>query len=154
MPRMVLPEIPTYISCDLRYYNIDEITLKFGFFDVLVIDPPWKATNTSGYLSNQEIMDIALERLSCKGFCFLWVTQETMNIGYECLNKWGYECIDHLTWVRIKDQGKRVMIDEGKFLYHSTEICLVGHKSPPHLILEYRSKISNDLIISNIRKDF
>jgi hypothetical protein len=32
----------TFINCDLRYYNMDFITEKFGSFDVIVIDPPWR----------------------------------------------------------------------------------------------------------------
>jgi mRNA (2'-O-methyladenosine-N6-)-methyltransferase len=32
----------TFINCDLRYFNMDFITEKFGCFDVIVIDPPWR----------------------------------------------------------------------------------------------------------------
>ena len=32
----------SYINCDIRYYNIDFIVEKYGLFDVVVIDPPWR----------------------------------------------------------------------------------------------------------------
>jgi mRNA (2'-O-methyladenosine-N6-)-methyltransferase len=45
-------------------------------------------------MSNQEIINIRVEDLSTKGFCFLWILNSQMNIGYDCMNKWGYDVID------------------------------------------------------------
>lgn len=45
-------------------------------------------------MSNSEIMNIPVEVLSKKGFCFLWILNSQMHIGYECMNKWGYEVVD------------------------------------------------------------
>jgi len=160
----------TFINCDLRYYNMDFITEKFGYFDVIVIDPPWrirggqrnsdspfmfsnnKFTLEYDTLSNQEIKDIPVEKLSRKGFCFLWVLSSTMSVGYECLRKWGYECVDHLVWVKTTHGGRKAMVSHGFYFLHSTETCLVGYKCPPGERVEYRSKVSNDLIIADIRK--
>jgi mRNA (2'-O-methyladenosine-N6-)-methyltransferase len=45
-------------------------------------------------MSNQEIMDIKVEKLSKKGFLFLWILNTQLNIAYEMANKWGYEIVD------------------------------------------------------------
>ena len=151
-----------YINCDLRYFNLDYIVEKYGNFDVIAIDPPWRIkggqkNSDSPFmfsnnkfqleydtLSNQEIMDIPIEKLSTKGFCFLWVLSGNMQAGYECLNKWGYVCVDHLIWVKTSRGGSRAMISHGFYFLHSTETCLVGYKSSPNEKLDVRSRVSND----------
>ena len=159
-----------YINCDLRYFNLDYIVEKFGNFDVIAIDPPWRIkggqkNSDSPFmfsnnkfqleydtLSNQEIMDIPIQKLSNKGFCFLWVLSGNMQAGYECLNKWGYECVDHLIWIKTSKGGSRAMISHGFYFLHSTETCLVGYKCHPNEKLDVRVRVSNDLIISDVRK--
>ena len=42
-------------------------------------------------MSNQEIRDIKIERLSTKGFMFLWILNTQMKTAYEMMSKWGYE---------------------------------------------------------------
>ena len=160
----------TYVNCDLRYFNLEYLVEKYGHLDVLVVDPPWRIrggqkNSDSPYmfsnnkfsleydtLSNQEIMDIPLEKLSRKGFCFLWVLSGNINAGYECLNKWGYECVEHLVWVKTAQGGKRAMVSHGFYFLHSTETCLVGYKCPVGERCDFRAKISNDLIIADVRK--
>jgi len=39
-------------------------------------------------------MNISVENLSTKGFCFLWVVNSQVDIGYDIMNKWGYQVID------------------------------------------------------------
>jgi N6-adenosine-specific RNA methylase IME4 len=45
-------------------------------------------------MSNQEIMNLPVEDLSRAGFCFLWVLNSQVDVGYEILNKWGYQVVD------------------------------------------------------------
>jgi mRNA (2'-O-methyladenosine-N6-)-methyltransferase len=49
-----------------------------------------------------------------------------MNTAYEILNAWGYEVVDQIIWVKLKD-GK-VNMTHGFYFMHSFEICLVGRK--------------------------
>ena len=165
----------SYINCDIRYYNIDYIVEKFGLLDVVVIDPPWRIrggqrnsdspfmfSNSTPHadkftleydtMSNQEVMDIPIEKLSRRGFCFLWVLAGTMDFGYECLNKWGYECIDRLVWVKTTKGGRKAKVSHGFYFLHSTETCLVGFKCPPGEKVDYHPLISNDLLIADVRK--
>jgi N6-adenosine-specific RNA methylase IME4 len=133
-------------------FEVDRRTLTLLICSQTVREYTDKFTLEYDTLSNQEILDIPIEKLSKKGFCFLWVLSGTMNTGYECLNKWGYECVDHLTWVKTTSGGRKAMISHGFYFLHSTEMCLVGYKCPPGERVEFRSKISNDLIIADIRK--
>ena len=78
----------TFIACDLRYMDPEKIVSNFGYFDIIVVDPPWQNTeNELNTLTNQEILNIPIEKLSRGGFCFLWILNNNINAGYECLNK-------------------------------------------------------------------
>lgn len=101
-------------------------------------------------MSNQEIINIQVEDLSTKGFCFLWILNSQMNIGYECMNKWGYDVIDQLTWIKTKNDKMHISL--GFYFLHSSETCLVGYKCPQNQIVQFNSKVSNNLIVAEIRK--
>ncbi|MDP1556713.1 MAG: MT-A70 family methyltransferase [Hyphomonas sp.] len=156
-----------YINADLKYLNFDFLVEKFGHFDIILMDPPWRIKGGQGNdsafmfsnskfnldyntMSNQEIMDLGVERLSEKGFIFVWILNTQLNMAYEMIQKWGYEVIDQIIWVKLKD-GK-VSLSHGYYFMHSFEICLVGYKSPPGKIVEYHSKVSNNIIFAEVRK--
>lgn len=40
--RELLEEQKTYINCDIRYLNLDFLTQRLGYFDVILMDPPWR----------------------------------------------------------------------------------------------------------------
>lgn len=157
----------TFINCDLRFFNLQYLVDQLGHFEVVQIDPPWRIkgaqrNNTSfmfsnnkfnldyNTMSNSEIMNIPVEVLSRKGFCFLWILNSQMHIGYECMNKWGYEVVDQLTWIKTKN--RKIHISHGFYFLHSSEVCLVGYKCPPNEYVEFKSKVSNNLIVAEIRK--
>lgn len=144
----------TYITCDLRYMDPESIITKFGHFDIVVVDPPWQNTpNEPNTLTNQEILNIPLEKLSKGGFCFLWILNNNINAGYECLNKWGYDIVDRLVWIRTQNEEKKVEIAQGRFFMRSSVMCLIGYKSPSNDRVEFRSKIANDIIVADIKKN-
>jgi mRNA (2'-O-methyladenosine-N6-)-methyltransferase len=73
-------------------------------------------------------MNIQVEKLSVKGFCFLWVLNSQVDIGYKCLNKWGYSVVDQITWIKLKN--RKIVVSHGFYFLHSSELCLVGYKCP------------------------
>jgi mRNA (2'-O-methyladenosine-N6-)-methyltransferase len=87
--------------------------------------------------------------LSNKGFMFLWILGNQINMACKMLNKWGYDLIDLIIWVKTK-RGK-VYLSHGYYLMHSYEICLVGYKCPTGSHVEYFSKVSNNIIFSEVR---
>lgn len=41
-------------------------------------------------------------------------------------NKWGYEIVDQIIWVKLNAAGNNVYLSTGYYFMHSFEICLVG----------------------------
>jgi len=132
------------------------------------MDPPWRIKETQhnnslmfskskfhleyDTMSNQEIMNLRIDRISRKGFIFMWIKSNQLNTAYEMLNKWGYEVVDQIIWVKLKDQ--KVYLSEGFHFMHSFEMCLLGYKCPQGEYVEYNSKVSNNIIFADIRKKF
>ena len=141
-----------FINCDLRFFDLNKVTEKFGQFDVIVIDPPWQTGPSSDGMTSKQVMDLQVEKLASKGFCFLWVNEDIKNMGYACLSRWGYEFIDHLVWVKTLMGGKKVVLEHPGIFYHSTQSCIVGYKCPANEKVEYRSKVSNELMIADVRE--
>lgn len=151
-PAQSVYEKPHYfINCDLRFYDLSKVTEKFGLFDVIVIDPPWQLTPESEGMTPKQVMDLQVDKLATKGFCFLWVTERMKNMGLACLTRWGYEFIDHLVWVKTLMGGKKLVLENPGICYHSTQSCIVGYKCPATEKVEYRSKVSNELMIADVK---
>jgi mRNA (2'-O-methyladenosine-N6-)-methyltransferase len=92
-------ELPSqWISCDVRRLDL-RILGKFG---VLMMDPPWDIHMTLPYgtLTDDEMKDLKIQDLQDDGILLLWVTGRAMEVGRECLVKWGYNRIDELVWVK------------------------------------------------------
>lgn len=132
-----------------------------------MVDPPWRIRggqkNDSQFMfsnskfcldyntmSNHEIRNLELEKLSSKGFCFLWILANQVSEACNILNKWGYELIDMIIWVKIRDT--KVYLSHGYYLMHSYEVCLVGYKCPMGQHVEYYSKVSNNILFAEVRK--
>eukprot|EP01022_Parablepharisma_sp_SALTPOND_P008113 TRINITY_DN135226_c1_g1_i1.p1 TRINITY_DN135226_c1_g1~~TRINITY_DN135226_c1_g1_i1.p1 ORF type:complete len:440 (+),score=35.88 TRINITY_DN135226_c1_g1_i1:806-2125(+) len=159
--------VKTYINCDLRYFNLKYLTERLGSFDVVLIDPPWRIKggerNDSPFmfsnnkfsleyntLSNAEIINIKVEDLAEKGFCFLWVLNCQLEFGQKCLKKWGYDLIDQIVWIKTRKNGNKVAITHGYYFLHSYEICLVGYKAKAGDCVEFVPRVSNNVIFADI----
>ena len=155
----------TFINCDLRYFNFDILISRIGFFDVVMLDPPWRIKggqrNQGSFmfsnsrfslnydtLSNNDILSLKVENLSQTGFCFLWILNSILDFGYTCLNKWGYDVIEQIIW--IKEKKKSLFSSLGYYFKHSYEICLVGYKTKPGEHFDYHSKVCQNIIISEV----
>ena len=66
------------------------------------------------------------------------------------LNKWGYQVIDQIIWVKLKDS--KIYLSHGYYFMHSFEMCLVGYKCKPGEIFEYNAKISSNVVFGEVRK--
>jgi mRNA (2'-O-methyladenosine-N6-)-methyltransferase len=59
----------------------------------------------------------------------MWIIANQMNTAYEMLERWGYDVIDMIIWVKIKNRD--IYLTHGYYFMHSFEVCLVGYKCPP-----------------------
>jgi mRNA m6A methyltransferase catalytic subunit len=92
-------ELPSqWISCDVRRLDLGIL----GKFGVLMMDPPWDIHMTLPYgtLTDDEMKDLKIQQLQDDGILLLWVTGRAMEVGRECLTRWGYNRIDELVWVK------------------------------------------------------
>lgn len=100
-------------------------------------------------LSNDEIINMRVEELSRKGFCFLWILNSQLDFAQKCMQKWGYDVVDQIIW--IKTRGGKMTISHGYYFLHSYEMCLVGYKSPPGECVEFVPRVSNNVILADVR---
>ncbi|EAY18640.1 MT-A70 family protein [Trichomonas vaginalis G3] len=140
------------IACDVREFPFDKLG-AITQFDVITMDPPWliaQASITRGVAINYDqlgtdtITQIPLHKIQKNGYIFLWVIASQLENGIQILNKWGYEFLTYLNWVKISKYG-RYMPSHGYYLQHNKETVLIGRKGrdPENM----RAEMFDDLII-------
>lgn len=57
-----------------------------------MLDPPWDIHMNLPYgtLKDKEMLALNVKQLQDNGVCFLWVTMRALELGRDCLKKWGY----------------------------------------------------------------
>jgi len=127
-------------------------------FDVITLDPPWMISSTHpsrgvaiGYktITDEQIANLPIEDLQANGLIFLWVINNKFKFGFDLLEKWGYDYVDDITWVK-KTINRRVAKGHGYYLQHAKETCLVGMKGDLDPLL-FKREIGSDVIFSERR---
>lgn len=116
-----------------------------------MLDPPWDIHMNLPYgtLKDKEMKHLRVEELVEDGVCFLWVTGRAMELGRECLVKWGFQKVEEIVWVKINNMSKVIRTGRtGHWLNHSKEHCLVGIKGNPKI----NRNIDTDVIITEVRE--
>jgi len=98
----------------------------------IVVDPPWDINQKGNYgairhydlmpldrIKNMPVGDLAEENAAC----WLWVTNSTIEAGYDVLRAWGFSPKAILTWVKFRPQ-----LGLGNYLRNDTEHVLLGIK--------------------------
>ncbi|RKP05888.1 MT-A70-domain-containing protein [Thamnocephalis sphaerospora] len=105
-------------------------------FDVIVMDPPWQlATHapTRGVaIAYQQLPDVCIESLpintlQSNGLIFIWVINAKYVRAFELMQRWGYEYVDEIAWVK-QTVNRRMAKGHGYYLQHAKETCLIGRK--------------------------
>ncbi len=136
------------ISTDVRKYDFQVSAtqqlaqthqqLRGRLFDVIMMDPPWQlsgANPTRGVtisydsLSDQEIGKLPVPQLQTGGLLLLWTINAKYTFSLSLLDKWGYEYVDEVVWVK-KTCNNKIAKSHGYWLQHAKETCLVGRKGP------------------------
>lgn len=108
-------------------------------YSMVVADPPWSrnqkgargAEKHYALMSLDEIMNLPVGDLAAENsVCWLWVTNSTIDDGYDVLRKWGFEPKAILTWFKFRPQ-----LGLGIYLRNDTEHVLLGTrgKMPIHV---------------------
>eukprot|EP01025_Chloroclados_australasicus_P006822 TRINITY_DN12175_c0_g2_i1.p1 TRINITY_DN12175_c0_g2~~TRINITY_DN12175_c0_g2_i1.p1 ORF type:complete len:275 (+),score=46.56 TRINITY_DN12175_c0_g2_i1:32-826(+) len=105
-------------------------------FDVILMDPPWQLASANptrgvalGYsqLSDDDIMKLPIKKLQSNGFLFVWVINTKYKFALDMLEKWGYEIVEEIVWVKVT-VNQRLARSHGFYLQHAKEVCLVGKR--------------------------
>lgn len=64
------------------------------------------------------------------------------------LEKWSYDIVDQIIWVKTNEDHSLHRTASNLF-DNSIEICLVGYKSLNKEYVQYKSKVSNNIIFAN-----
>lgn len=74
------------------------------------------------------MMEFDMSSLQDEGIFFLWVTGRAIDIGRQCLKKWGYNHIEELIWCKTNQLGRTICTGRtGHWLNHSKEHVLMGY---------------------------
>jgi len=136
-----------WLNCDVRRVDLRLL----GKFSVIMADPPWDIHMNLPYgtLTDREMLDLKIEELSDSGVIFLWVTGRAMELGRQCLEKWGYTSKQELIWIKTNALQRLIRTGRtGHWLNHSKEHCLIGVKGNP----EVNRKIDCDVILAEVRE--
>lgn len=144
------PPLSTSVTGPIQSIRCDILKFDLGLlgndYAALVIDPPWDIhtsgqpsgqiaggqTAAPGIVRDRDILELRIESLQKAGVCFLWVTGRAVDIGRQCLNKWGYTQIEELIWVKTNQLGRTICTGRtGHWLNHTKEHVLVGVKGDP-----------------------
>lgn len=101
-------------------------------------------------MSNKDIGNIGIEKLSNTGFIFMWILNTQLDASIEIMNKWGYEMVDYIVWVKLKDQ--KIYLTHGYYFMHSYELCIIGYKHSPDEAAYCVPKICSNTLIAEVRK--
>lgn len=131
-------------------------------FDVIMMDPPWQlATHnpTRGVaLGYSQLTDTDIESLPVpqlqgdRGFLFVWVINAKYQFCLDLFDKWGYEMVDEVVWVKLT-VNRRLAKSHGFYLQHAKEVCLVARKKGTRSgdIEGTQRSVASDVIMSERR---
>lgn len=99
-------------------------------YETIYIDPPWPETGGGQVkrgadrhypvMSVEEIYNLDIPCIMNQtSHCYLWVTNNFLWAGIECLQRWGFQYVTTITWMKDK-QGL------GQYYRGMTEHCLFG----------------------------
>uniref|UniRef100_A0A060T8V8 mRNA m(6)A methyltransferase n=1 Tax=Blastobotrys adeninivorans TaxID=409370 RepID=A0A060T8V8_BLAAD len=102
-----------------------------------------------GVITDEEILSFQIDKIQTEGVFFLWVTGRALDIGRQCLKKWGYSHIEEIIWCKTNQLGRTICTGRtGHWLNHSKEHVLMGIKGCPPWLAQ---SIDVDTIVSVTR---
>lgn len=140
-----------WINMDVRELLSANTPNILGQFSVVMADPPWNIHMELPYgtMQDEEMLALGMQQLQTDGVILLWVTNRAMELGRDCLDKWGYECVGDLLWIKTNQLQRLIRTGRtGHWLNHSKEHCLIGVKGNPKI----NHNIDCDVIVAEVRE--
>jgi N6-adenosine-specific RNA methylase IME4 len=121
--------------------------LPVGSYSLIVIDPPWQyslreidATHRGRCpypsMTDQQILDMPIGAISQpNAYLLLWVTNNHLPLGFQCLESWKFAYKSIFTWVKTTkastEEAPKVNFGIGHYGRNCTEHWLVATKGKP-----------------------
>ncbi|KAI3389175.1 hypothetical protein SNEBB_009730 [Seison nebaliae] len=143
------PLLPQWIQCDLRTLDVSIL----GKFEIIMADPPWDIHMQLPYgtMNDTEMISLQVPKLQDEGYIFLWVTGRAMELGRDCLAKWGYKICNEIVWIKTNQLQKIIRTGRtGHWLNHGKEHCLIGVKGDPGAD-KFHHGLDCDVIVAEVR---
>lgn len=133
-------------------------------FSTIVIDPPWQYSlresdathrNRCPYppMRLDEILALPVPMLAEEdSVIWLWVTNNFLKEGLECLDRWGFEQKGILTWVKVTKRGTP-HIGVGHWLRNCTEHCLLAVRGNVKSFMYQRTMTNESTVILEPRRE-
>ncbi|KEJ82931.1 MT-A70 family protein [Oxytricha trifallax] len=98
-------------------------------YDVIMMDPPWRLKQNLPYptLSDQEILEMPIEKLQIRGILILWIVNQKREVANEFLRIHGYTEVDRGEWIKLTKNGI-LHHGLGKYTSHSNESFIIATK--------------------------
>ncbi|GFH43503.1 adenine methylase [Lactococcus hodotermopsidis] len=97
-------------------------------YKTILADPPWDVMQKGNYGAINHYNLMTLDQIKAmpvadlaeeNAHCWLWVTNGTLEAGYDVLRTWGFRPVSIFTWVKPR-------LGLGNYLRNSTEQLLLG----------------------------
>lgn len=137
--------------------NIDKVDIKSNKFKTIYIDPPWPeygggkikrgADKHYPLMSLKEIKALDIDGIADERcHLYLWVTNNFLEEGLECVKGWGFKYITLITW--MKDR-----IGLGQYYRGITEHCIFARKEvlPYKIIDGKRAQGQTGFIVNRVK---
>jgi N6-adenosine-specific RNA methylase IME4 len=113
------------------------ISPRQGKYRTLVVDPPWPTDNDGAVFGRWRPPYALADRDACLALpigqwaddnciLWLWTTNTSMPLGFECVERWGFTYKGILTWLKPS-------IKLGQYLRGQTEHCIFAIRGKPKL---------------------
>ena len=121
--------------------------IEVGQYSLIVADPPWSYNLRESdpshrgrcpypSMSDEQILSLPIGSIAADdAYLILWVTNNHLPLGFECLKKWGFEYKSIFTWVKTTkastEENPNANMGVGHYGRNCTEHSLIATKGKP-----------------------
>jgi len=121
--------------------------LPSGEYSIISIDPPWqfnlretdethRGRTPYPNLTDEHILKMPVGAIaSDDAYLFLWVTNQHLPLGFQCIESWGFKYKQIYTWLKTTkastEDDPKIRIGTGHYGRNCTEHFLIATKGKP-----------------------
>ena len=142
--------------------------LPCGEYSIIAVDPPWqfnlretdethRGRTPYPNLTDEHILKMPVVAIaSDDAYLFLWVTNQHLPLGFQCLESWGFTYKQIYSWVKTTkastEDDPKIRIGTGHYGRNCTEHFLVATKGKPKTFMSLGIRDVPNAILSPRRE--